>query len=264
MNAAQTASSTINGLRVAQTILQPSSALHQPILMLHGWGADRSLMLPLAEKLAPLGYPLYIPDLPGFGESDPPPQAWTVSDYAQFTLAYMNAHDLKRVFLFGHSFGGRISLYLGAEQPARVIKLALANSAGVPPKRSLAAQMRLNVYKGVRGGLYRIGARGVADGLRAWYTRRYGSADFRAVDGVMRETLVQVVSENMLPYARRVRASTLLFWGENDEDTPLWMGQTLERTIPDAGLITFPNVGHYSYLERLADVTRIVDHFFRG
>ena len=45
--------------------------------MLHGWGASLKLMQPLAERLAALGYAVYSFDFPGFGESDPPPTAWT-------------------------------------------------------------------------------------------------------------------------------------------------------------------------------------------
>lgn len=79
----------------------------------------------------------------------------------------------------------------------------------------------------------------------------------------MRETFVKVVNQDLLPHAARVQAPTLLFWGDQDEDTPLWMGQTLEKTMPDAGLIVLEGAGHYSYLERLGEFVRVVDHFFK-
>lgn len=234
-----------------------------PIVMLHGWGANLTLMQPLADRLAPLGYTIYLFDLPGFGETPPPPSAWGVPEYAAHVIETLDALNLAQVHLIGHSFGGRTSIVIGAEYPQRVGKLALIDSAGVPNPPNPSAQTRLTLYKAIRDGLYRIGAKGVADGLRAWYGKRYGSSDFNAVSGVMRETFVKVVNQDLLPYAERITAPTLLLWGENDEDTPLWQAKKLEKAIPDAGLITFPGAGHYSYLERPVETVRILDHLFK-
>ena len=79
----------------------------------------------------------------------------------------------------------------------------------------------------------------------------------------MRETFVKVVNEDLRPYAKRVKPSTLLFWGDKDEDTPLWQGRELENLIPDAGLVVYAGAGHYSYLERLNETVNTVDYFFR-
>jgi len=235
----------------------------EPLLLLHGWGADTSLVWPLAEAMNRKGYRCYALDLPGMGKSDEPPQAWTVFDYANLVLAYMDAQSLQQVFLFGHSFGGRLSLIVGAEHPERIRKIALSGSAGVPPKKPLLPEIRLRTYKAIRDGLYNIGAKGLADNLRERYNQRYGSRDFQAVSGVMRQTFVNVVNEDLLPYAARIQASTLLFWGDGDEETPLWMGETLEQTIPDAGLVIHKDAGHYAYLDKLAETARVMDFFFR-
>lgn len=234
-----------------------------PLILLHGWGANSDLMLPLAERLAPLGFRVHLFDLPGFGKTPPPPSAWSVPDYAAHVIEALDALGVSKVHLVGHSFGGRISLVLGAEHPERVGKIALIDSAGVPNKTSPLKRARLSAYKAIREGLYAVGAKDAADGLRAWYGARYGSSDFNAVSGVMRDTFVKVVTQDLTPYARRIHAPTLLLWGENDQDTPLWQAKVLESLIPDAGLITFPGAGHYSYLERPLETVRILDHFFK-
>jgi pimeloyl-ACP methyl ester carboxylesterase len=248
---------TIDGLRVAETVLGDG----KPVVLLHGWGANIDLMLPLAQRLAPLGYRCYLLDLPGFGQTEAPELSWGVYDYAKFVIAYLDYHGLECVHLFGHSFGGRLGLILGADYPERIRKMALADSAGVRPKASFSTQARLATYKFIRDGLTKIGMKGLSEKLRGWYNGRYASADYQAA-GALRETFVRVVNEDLLPYAARVQASTLLFWGDQDEDTPLWQGKLLEQTIPDAGLIVFEGAGHYSYLDKLGDTARIVDHFF--
>ncbi len=252
---------TINGVKTAEYITGLSDGI--PVLALHGWGANISLMQPLADALARQGFRVFVPDMPGFGQSDPPPVTWNVSDYAHWVIAYLDAHGLAQVHLIGHSFGGRLGLILGADYASRLHRLALIDSAGVPPRRPLGSRLRLNIYKAIRDGLYKIGMKSTADNLRAWYTNRYGSADFKSA-GVLRETFVKVVNENLLPYAARISVPTLLIWGDADDDTPLWQAKMLEKTIPDAGLVTFAGAGHYSYLEHLAETTRILDHFFKA
>lgn len=252
----------IGGIRTAHLVAQQNDD-GEAVLALHGWGADSSLMYPVAERLAPLGYRVFMPDLPGFGQSAVPPTTWGVSDYVEFVLAYIRENQLERVYLIGHSFGGRLGLVLGAEHSGCIRKMALADSAGVPPKRSFSNRLRLSLYKGIRGGLNKIGAKSTANRLSAWYGNRYGSADYKNA-GALRETFVRVVNEDLLPYAARVACPTLLFWGEKDEDTPLWQGKLLEKTIPDAGLVVYPGAGHYSYLEHLGEFVKVVDYFFRS
>ena len=250
----------LNELTIAEAIIGEG----QPLLMLHGWGANIDLVWPLAERLAPLGYQVYALDLPGFGESDEPPAAWSVFDYANFVGDYVDYHGLESVFLFGHSFGGRLSLILGAEQSHRIKKIVLADSAGIVAKAPLSKRLRLNTYKSIRDGLYKIGAKGTADQLRAAYNAKYGSSDLQSTSGVMRETFIKVVNQDLQDYAKRIQPSTLLIWGDQDEDTPLSYAHTFEKLIPDAGLVVHEGAGHYSYLDRLPETVRIMDYFFKA
>jgi pimeloyl-ACP methyl ester carboxylesterase len=233
-----------------------------PLLMLHGWGANADLMMPLGNRLMPLGYRVYAPDLPGFGGSDLPPAAWSVRDYVNFTLAYMDALSLDRVLYFGHSNGGRIGLVLGAEHSARVSKMVLADSAGVRLPAPVATRARLKAYRAVRQTLSTVGLKATSDRLRNWYNDRYGSTDFKNA-GPLRETFIRIVGENLLPVAAQVKVPTLLLWGDGDDDTPLAHGQLLEKTIPDAGLVVLNGAGHYSYIDKAIEATRIVDYFYR-
>ncbi len=250
---------TIAGLPTACSVLGSGRS----VVMLHGWGANMQLVEPLARHLSPLGYRVYTLDLPGFGATLPPPVPWSVHDYARFVLAFFDHHELDRVFLFGHSFGGRLGLVLGADHPSRLIKIALSNSAGVRTPPSRADRLRLSLYRATLNTLRAARLKGLAEHLRDWYRNRYGSADYRAAQGVLRDTFVRVVNEDLLPYAARVSVPTLLFWGDRDKDTPLWQGRLLEQTIPDAGLVLWQGAGHYSYLDRLSDTARVMDHFFR-
>ena len=60
-----------------------------------------------------------------------------------------------------------------------------------------------------------------------------------------------------------IKVPALLIWGENDTATPISDGQTMEKLIPDAGLVTVKNAGHYSYLENWGMVKRVLGSFLQ-
>lgn len=247
---------TLDGLRIGSAVIGEG----RPVVALHGWcGAIRSFW-PVAEQLAPRGYQVHVLDLPGFGVSELPPVPWGVSDYSRFVYRYLDAAGLERVDLLGHSFGGRISLVLAVEHPGCVRKLVLASSAGIPSAPSASQRLRTASARAMRTALEGLGLSGLRARLQRRYHERYASEDYRTA-GPLRATFLRVISEDLTPFAQRVQAPTVLIWGDQDTDTPLWQGRRLEALIPDAGLIVFQGAGHFAYLERLPDYVRIVDHF---
>ena len=66
---------------------------------------------------------------------------------------------------------------------------------------------------------------------------------------MMRSILVKVVNEDLKHVMPSINVPTLLIWGENDTATPLRDAKIMERLIPDAGLVSFPGCGHYSFLD---------------
>ncbi len=248
---------TVDGLQVGACTVGEGRA----VLALHGWGGSIRSFWAVAEMLAPRGYQVHLLDLPGFGQSALPPKTWGVEDYTRFVVAYLDARGLARVELLGHSFGGRLGLVLAADYPQRVHKMVLANAAGLRTPLPLGRRLRNGVARALRHTLSARGLERLRAQLQERYNQRYASEDYLNA-GPLRETLVRVISQDLADFAARVQAPTVLVWGDRDTETPLWQGRRLEELIPDAGLIVFQGAGHFSYLERLHDFVRIVDHFF--
>ena len=93
--------------------------------------------------------------------------------------------------------------------------------------------------------------------------KRIASEDYRNA-GPLRPTFVKVVNEDMSELLPRIAAPTLLVWGSEDDAAPLAHARTMERAIPDAGLIVFEGAGHFCYLEQPDRFCRIVRHFLTG
>ena len=77
----------------------------------------------------------------------------------------------------------------------------------------------------------------------------------------MRKTFVKIISQDLTDELPSIKAPTLLYWGEDDTETPLWMGRVMEEKIPDAGLVVEKGAGHFAYLEHNQTFLRIVRNF---
>ena len=245
-------STELNGLKVAYQVAGEGDA----VLLLHGWGGESASFQPVFDWLAQ-SHKVYAPDLPGFGKSQIPPTAWDSSDYAEFVIAFLEKFGIPEAHFIGHSFGGRISIIVSAEYPEKVDKLILVDSAGIIPPRTAKYHLRVGLVK-IGKLLRRCGKFGVfvADVMSA----RAGSKDYQNA-GNMRATLVKVVNQDLRPFLPRITASTLLIWGEDDQDTPVVFGQIMEKEIPDAGLVVLKEAGHFSYLDQFPQFCRIVASF---
>lgn len=229
-----------------------------PIVLLHGWGAEANTFSRVIDCLS-RSHQVYALDLPGFGLSEIPPTAWDASDYAKFLSDFLNKLNINKAHLIGHSYGGRISIVIAAEEPEKIEKLILVNSAGIIPPRTTKYYLRIGIAK--IGRIIRsCGTFG--NKLADKVIQKVGSVDYRNA-GPMRATLVKSVNQNLRPLLPKIQASTLLIWGENDMDTPISFGKIMEEEIPDATLVILKDAGHFSYLDQFQKFSQIVGNFLK-
>ncbi len=225
-------------------------------LILQGWGTTAALYRDLAAHLGQY-FRVLLPELPGFGETPEPQEPMDARDYAAFVLDFLRALRVEKTHLLGHSNGGRIMLVLASE--ARDIefdKLVFLDAAGVVARKTAKKKWKQFCFK-----LGKTLLKPFPKALEA-YRQKHGSADYRAASPVMRQTLVKLVNEDLTGLMPRIARPSLLVWGTEDKDTPLYMAKVFEENIPDAGLVTVPGAGHYAYLEQPGFVFRVLDSFF--
>jgi len=240
----------------------------RPLLILHGWGSNKQVMMPLAKQLAKYR-DCYVFDLPGFGNSSLPERPWNVDDYADFIQQFITDQEFEQVDLLVHSFGGRIALKLCARAEAKELigKVLITGGAGMKPKRSFSYYLKKYTAKLLKAPFYvlpknlRVKA---LNGLRQtaiWQS--LGSSDYSKLSGVMRKTFVQTVTEYLEPCLPNIPHKTLLLWGENDDAAPLYQAKRMEKGIPNAALVVIDNAGHYAFLDRPSQFTSIAKAFFK-
>ena len=231
-----------------------------PVVILHGWGASTAAVAPIHDLLEPHFDTLSI-DLPGFGESDEPPEAWGSPEYASLVERLLAELAIERPVLIGHSFGGKLSILLGAKGIAST--LVLIDAAGIRGRRGPGWYLKVYSYKLARRLAAIPGLKGLLDPHVERARNRSGSSDYRNASGLMRRILVKVVNEDVRDQLPKVTVPTLLIWGENDDATPVANGRLMERLIPDAGLVVLESAGHYAYADQWHRFARVLGSFLK-
>jgi pimeloyl-ACP methyl ester carboxylesterase len=209
------------------------------IVWLHGWGRSGRDFAPVATQLAAAGVTSLSLDLPGFGASPPPDHAGGARLYATAVAAALEplGHP---VVLVGHSFGGLVAVVVAAERPELVRSLVLT---GTPLVKSARVARPAWHYRVLRA----LHARGLVGDRRMESARqRYGSADYRAAQGVMRDVLVATINESYVDEMARVIAPVLLVWGAADAEVPVSVAErSLQFFEVNTTLVVLDGVAHW-------------------
>lgn len=91
----------------------------QTLLFLHGWCINSSYWQAQIEQFSHT-HTVYAMDLPGFGDSQAQRENWSIAEYAQDVLAFLEALDLKEVILIGHSMSGTIIIETALTNHSRI------------------------------------------------------------------------------------------------------------------------------------------------
>lgn len=230
----------------------------RPLIIMHGWGCNISTVASITA-VAARQCKVYTIDFPGFGNSPEPPGVWGIEEYTRLIEGMVKKLGIVNPMLLGHSFGGRVGILYASRNP--VEKLILVDAAGVKPRRSLKYYFKVYTYKAGRRLAYLMYSKDKADRMVEEKRKKSASADYLAASPRMRAILSKCVNEDLCGVMPDIKAPTLLIWGENDTATPLRDAKIMERLIPEAGLVSFPGCGHYSFLDNPRQFAAVLQSF---
>lgn len=229
------------------------------VIIMHGWGCTLDTVASI-ENIFRGKMRVINVDLPGHGKSTEPPAVWGVEDFTVMMEDFIGILGIKQPSLVGHSFGGRISILLSSRND--VDKVLLVDAAGIKPKRSFNYYRKVYTFKAMKHLMMLL--LGKEKGMEAVERMRSkkGSDDYRNSSPRMRAIMSRCVNEDLKRVMPEIKAPTLLVWGEDDTATPLADAITMKRLIPNAGLVSFPGCGHYSFLDNPFGFRAAVSSFF--
>jgi len=116
----------VNGIRIAYQV----EGHGEPVILLHGNGLSGGMW---KHNIGPLArrFRVFVPDLPGFGRSGKPDADYGVDYYVGFLRSFMDALQIEKAALVGHSLLGVVAATFAVRCPGRVTKLVLADACGV-------------------------------------------------------------------------------------------------------------------------------------
>jgi len=256
-------------LRVAEKGTGPS------LVLLHGLFMDHTTWDPVSDALA-REYRVVAPDLPGFGQSEKPPESrfpYGIDAFADAVVDLYAGLELGRAILVGHALGGAVAITLAARHPELISRLILIDAQCYATKLDLASRV---AFAPLIGGFAFKQLWGKS-AFRAYFKESYLSRDARIPSArvdhyydtfntpAARASALATLratrdTRSVVAHVARVTTPTLVIWGREDSLYPAALGHRLSREIHDSGFQLL-KTGHAPQEEEPGAVAEAIERF---
>ena len=243
-----------------------------PLLLVHGLMTTayswRYVLEPLGAK-----WTLYMPDLPGNGDSDrPQDRAYHPEAMAVWLGAVQRALGIRGCPVIGNSMGGYLCMRLALRDPGAMSRLVNEHSPGIPEARLWALRIGLGV-PGVKSAVAAVARRTherwVHRNVHYWDESLKSREEARIYGGQLAtrdgsRAFVKHLAETMAigpirEFTRELRARQargecfpvplMLLYASRDPMVPPRFGEEFARLIPDAAFVKMSEGSHFAHVD---------------
>jgi len=245
-----------------------------PLLLLHGIPSSSYLWRDTIDPLS-ASFDVLAPDLLGYGDSDKRLDAdLSIAAQARYVVAFMETIGVHQAAVVGHDIGGGVAQLMAVDEPQRVARLILIDSAvdnnwPVPVIARLKEpawdhiMVNIDMRKGLREGLEKgmVTAGRVTDEVVDEWTRPFQDlggrrAYLRAARALNNRDLV-----GRSKHIEEIETPTLILWGANDAFLePRW-AEVLQRKFRNSTVEIIDPGGHFLPLDRPEAVVEAITRF---
>lgn len=231
------------------------------LVYLHGAGGVTEAD-PFLAALAETHH-VYAPLVSGYGDSEEAPEIRDMLDFTLHAWDVVEALGLKDPILVGHSMGGMIAAEMAAIAPNDVSRLALIAPAGLwdddHPIPDIFAMLpfempQLLFHDAAAGAAIMTAGRNVED---PGFLQAYLVANARQL-GMAGRILFPIPERGLAQRLYRIKARTVLVWGDSDRLVPPAYAHAFKKAIKGAELVSIPEAGHMVIVEKTAAVVEAV------
>lgn len=240
-----------------------------PILLIMGFSGSMDLWAPSFVDALAIKHTVIVFDNAGIGDTTALPAPPSISAMAAQTSALITALHLGRTAVLGWSMGGMIAQALAVLHPGQVSRLILAatqagtgTSLPIPP----AAQAALGNLATALAVLFppdqTAAAQAYVEGILQYQHLYAASATIKT----QQTAAIAQWMAGQDPAGRglsRIHARTLVADGTLDALNPVPNDWLLERGIPRAHLLLYPDAGHAFLFQDTARFVPAIDQFLR-
>jgi pimeloyl-ACP methyl ester carboxylesterase len=259
---------TIDGISVP--CLEGGTAREvESVLYLHGlggggkWESFHMAMATVTHTVAP--------NLPGWSGPGPVESLKSCADYAAFCLKLLQALELPRAVLVGHSIGGAIAAQIAVEAPNLFSRLVLIDPLGLDvPEAPSADLASLDEEAFATAAFAKLGlvARAQPYGFGSELQNIRSGPEFeRQWKG--RNLIVDHLGgasphTSLTSQLMTLQVPVMLVWGQEDSIVPVRQGEVLRSRLPDARLQVIEKAAHLPMMERAETTNRVIRDFLVG
>ncbi len=187
-------------------------------------------------------------DFIGFGKSASLKTPFSVADYAEWTKSALALLEVEQPHVIAHSFGCRVAVKLAAQDNAVFDKMLLTGPAGVILKRGFSYRVKVGAYRFVKKFAPKFAE------------KKFGSAEYRTLSPVMKESYKKIVNEDLRENARKIGNEVLIVEGKGDKTTPLSEAEAYLACFARGKLRTMDG-GHFAFAENPVLFNLIAEEF---
>jgi len=255
----------LHGLRLAYA---ESPGMGVPVVLVHGVGSSIDSWGEVGDSLAAAGRHVIAVDLIGHGASNSGNGDFSLGANASAIRDLLDALDIDRVHLIGHSYGGGVSLQFTYQFPERVASLVLMSSGGLGADvhfglraaslpgselvlRAAVSRRVVNTLHRTRAALGRVGLghRGVSERTLAKLQRLQEESRLTGfvstVRGVIGPEGQRVQAVDRLPGLSPEHV--LIIWGDADGMLPVEHGRRAHDILPGSRFVEIADAGHHPH-----------------
>ncbi|WP_338872296.1 alpha/beta fold hydrolase [Myxococcus stipitatus] len=234
------------------------------VVLVHGWMMSGAVWDATVERLDVTGLRLVIPDARGTGQSGKAAGGYTLEQLAQDVLAVVDAVGAKRFTVVGHSMGGQIAQWLGAQVPDRVEGLVLLNTvpaSGLPLPADAVGLFRTSAgdrekQKIILG----LACKTLApESLEAMLKDSAGVSE-AAIQGMFDAWTAGGFADRL----SRITAPTLVVSTDDPFLPPAFLRESVVKPIRRARMAHIPGPGHYPNTEHPQETAAVLSAFLAG
>lgn len=234
----------------------------QKIYLLHGWTTaldTQDKWQPFIKLLTEKGYHPVFLKIPGLTAALS--HSWDLNDYVSWLESQLKSE--KEVILLAHSFGGQLAIKYSAFHQEQIEKLILIGPAGIKDNSERKKLKRIVFAQLARIGKvitkYLPGKRF----LRCLLYKLAREKDYYDCPSQLRQTMSNVINEDVSDLLEKIKAETLLIWGSEDKEAPFENSKIFERKIDHCHLVSIRNARHSPQYTHTKQVALIVNNFLQ-